>query len=213
MEHELTCVLCDNHCRLSELGCLKGQRFYEQGAAPYCSQCENHCLLEELCCQRGKDFYQKPGSGRGEEAGSVLYQEPPGLMMRFEIAAHQFGKVRGGQSSHMRVIRFLHNHGAVSQGELQLVLGIKAATMSELISRLEEQQMVTRTLSKMDRRVRVLHLTERGEEAFAQQTAMEEKLNLFSSLTDDEKAQMENLLGKLIGDWRKREKRSEEVIE
>ena len=85
--------------------------------------------------------------------------------------------------------------------------------MSELISRLEEQQMVTRTLSKMDRRVRVLHLTERGEEAFAQQTAMEEKLNLFSSLTDDEKAQMENLLGKLIGDWRKREKRSEEVIE
>ena len=42
---------------------------------------------------------------------------------------------------------------------------------------------------------------------------MEEKLNLFSSLTDDEKAQMENLLGKLIGDWRKREKRSEEVIE
>ena len=135
------------------------------------------------------------------------------MMMRFEIAAHQFGKVRGGQSSHMRVIRFLHNHGAVSQGELQLVLGIKAATMSELISRLEEQQMVTRTLSKMDRRVRVLHLTERGEEAFAQQTAMEEKLNLFSSLTDDEKAQMENLLGKLIGDWRKREKRSEEVIE
>ena len=63
-------------------------------------------------------------------------------MMRFEIAVHQFGKVRGGQSSHMRVIRFLHNHGAVSQGELQLVLGIKAATMSELISRLEEQQII-----------------------------------------------------------------------
>ena len=213
MEQELTCVLCDNHCRLSQLGCLKGQRFYEQGAAPYCAQCDNHCLLEDLRCQRGRDFYLKTGVEMLEERGTALYQEPPGLMMRFEIASHQFGKVRGGQSSHMRVIRFLHNHGAVSQGEMQLVLGIKAATMSELISRLEEQQMVTRTLSKMDRRVRVLHLTERGEEAFAQQTAIEEKLNLFSSLTDDEKEQLEILLGKLIGDWRKREKRSEEVIE
>ena len=181
MEQELTCVLCDNHCRLSQLGCLKGQRFYEQGAAPYCAQCDNHCLLEDLRCQRGRDFYLKTGVEMLEERGTALYQEPPGLMIRFEIASHQFGKVRGGQSSHMRVIRFLHNHGAVSQGELQLVLGIKAATMSELISRLEEQQMVTRTLSKMDRRVRVLHLTERGEEAFAQQTAIEEKLNLFSS--------------------------------
>ena len=213
MEQELTCVLCDNHCRLSQLGCLKGQRFYEQGAAPYCAQCDNHCLLEDLRCQRGRDFYLKTGVEMLEERGTALYQEPPGLMMRFEIASHQFGKVRGGQSSHMRVIRFLHNHGAVSQGEMQRVLGIKAATMSELISRLEEQQMVTRTLSKMDRRVRVLHLTERGEEAFAQQTAIEEKLNLFSSLTDDEKEQLEILLGKLIGDWRKREKRSEEVIE
>lgn len=207
MCQELSCTLCENHCTLSALGCPKGQRFYEMTEEAYCTLCENHCLLRALQCAKGRAFYQTTDAQTAEQE---VFAGPIGLMMRFEIVSHQFGKVRGGQASHLRVIRFLHNHGSVSQGELQLILGIKAATMSEMINRLEEQGLVTRAMSKVDKRIRVLSLTEKGEARYIEQMEREEKLNLFSALSSEEKEQLETLLGKLSYDWRRRDQQTDE---
>lgn len=202
MKQELVCTLCKNSCPLSALGCLKGQRFYEQTESPYCTLCDNHCLLSSLQCAKGYEFY-----GRTEKKASPVHQPKPAnnLITLYEICIHQFRRVRGGLSSQIRVLRFLHNHGSITQRELQDALCIKSAAMSELISKLEEQKLVVRIQSQQDKRMKVLQLTAEGEAAFAQQAAHEEALELFSTLSSDEQVFLEDMLMRLNQDWRSRE--------
>ena len=56
------------------------------------------------------------------------------LIMRFELCWHQFRRIRGGLDGQIRVMRFLHNHGASTQIEIQEALGIKSPAMSEHIT-------------------------------------------------------------------------------
>lgn len=202
MKQELICTLCDNACPLSALGCLKGQRFYEQTEIPYCTLCENHCFLSALQCAKGIAFYGQP-----EKKPARIHQPKPAndLITLYEICIHQFRRVRGGLSSQIRILRFLSNHGSITQRELQNALCIKSAAMSELISKLEEQGLVIRIQSQKDKRMKVLQLTAKGEAAFAQQAAHEEDLGLFSTLSPEEQSALESILARLNRDWRARE--------
>lgn len=208
MKQDLICTLCDNHCPLHELGCLKGQRFYERNDAPYCTLCDNHCLLSALQCSKGINFY---GTGEQDFRPVHLHQPKPStnLLTQFEICTHQFRRVRGGQSSQIRVLRFLHNHGSITQRELQNALVLKPATMSELISRLEAQNLIVRAQSEQDKRINVLHLTPEGESAFAQQANFEEQLRLFSALTPEEQELFGSFLERLQKDWGTREEKED----
>lgn len=201
MAQGLICTLCENHCPLHELGCLKGRRFYEQAEEPYCPLCENHCLLTALQCSNGAAFF-----GRGFIPVPIHPPtQPDNLIMLFEVCAHQFSRVRGGLSGQMRVLRFLHNHGDITQREMQDALCIKSAAMSELISRLEDKGLIIRTQSSRDKRKKMLTLTQEGERVFSQQARFEEQLDLFSPLTPQERRLLESILLRLNHDWRGRE--------
>ena len=200
MSETVCCTLCDNHCPLSELACLKGRRFYERDVQPYCRECENHCLLTALSCERGRAFY---GGAAPEQADDV--PRTGSLVMRFEMCWHQFRRVRGGLDGQIRVLRFLHNHGAATQREIQEALGVKSAAISEHISKLEAQGYITRTSSERDRRARVIRFTPEGERRFLALLAEEEKKDLFSSLSGEEQSELKRLLKKLSADWRNRE--------
>lgn len=201
MAQGLTCTLCGNHCPLNALGCLKGQRFYEKAEEPYCPLCENHCLLTALQCSNGAAFF-----GKGLVPVPVHPPaQPDNLIMLFEVCAHQFSRVRGGLSGQMRVLRFLHNHGDITQREMQEALCIKSAAMSELISRLEDKGLIVRTQSIQDKRKKVLGLTAEGERVFSRQARFEEHLDLFSPLTLQERRLLESILLRLNHDWRNRE--------
>ena len=200
------CTLCDNRCPLDALACLKGQRFYEVQEKPYCTLCENHCLLSDLQCGRGRQFYEAAGK---PEADPAPAPQSGSLVMRFEMCWHQFRRVRGGLDGQIRVLRFLHNHGAATQREIQEALGLKSAAISEHISRLEARGYITRQSSERDRRARVIRFTPEGERMFGELLREEEKKDLFSSLTAEEQAELKRLLKKLSADWRNRESADE----
>ena len=192
------CTLCENRCPLDALACLKGQRFYEVHTRPYCTQCDNHCFLSGLQCERGRQFY-----GAVKDAGQ--HPQNGSLAMRFEMCWYQFRRVRGGLDGQIRVMRFLSNHGAAAQHEIQEALGIKSAAVSEHISRLESLGYISRVSSEKDRRAKVIQFTVEGKRIFDQISAEENRKDLFASLTAEEQQILKELLKKLSADWRNRE--------
>ena len=205
MNEPLCCTLCENRCSLHDLACLKGQRFYEVNPQPYCTQCENHCFLSNLQCQRGKTFY-----GAVEpDVVPPTHEQSGNLIMRFEMCWHQFRRVRGGLDGQMRILRYLHNHGAATQREIQDALGVKSAAMSEHISKLEDKGFIRRTSSGKDKRAKVVRFTPEGEKMFTELLAAETNKNLFASLTFEEQETLTAILKKLSADWRNRESAEE----
>ncbi len=201
MNESPCCTLCENRCPMNDLACLKGQRFYEMNPRPYCTQCDNHCFLSDLQCQRGRDFY-----GAVDTAVTPASHEQSGnLIMRFEMCWHQFRRVRGGLDGQMRVLRFLHNHGAATQRDIQEALGVKSAAMSEHITKLEAKGFIQRTSSGKDKRAKVVRFTPEGEKMFNELLAAETEKDLFASLSFEEQETLTALLKKLSADWRNRE--------
>jgi DNA-binding MarR family transcriptional regulator len=210
MEQKLVCTLCDNHCPLSALGCRKGQRFYETNTEPYCTLCDNHCYLSELQCEKGTNFYGTSYTKRLPILNEPRYAQD--FYMLFEMMIYQFQRMRGGQTSQIRVLRFLHNHGSANLKVLQEALAIKSAAMSELVTKLEECGLVVRTQSESDKRVKEIRLTDLGENTILQQIEREREMDLFSSLNESERDSLENALRKLNADWRQREADTKERV-
>ena len=171
------------------------------------------CVRTIACSLRWIDFYQTGRNGGWEDRPVHMGRVPDTLNSLYEMTSYQFQRVRGGLSSQMRVLRFLHNHGTITQGELQHALGIKPATMSELITRMADDGLIERAPSIRDKRAKVLKLTASGQEAFAQQAAHESRLDLFGVLTEEEEGLLEQLLWKLSDDWRTREITTDEAVE
>ena len=62
------------------------------------------------------------------------------------------------------VLRFVHERGAVTVGEVQEYIYSSPSTASTLIAKLEERGFVTRTRSVEDNRVVIVELTDAGHE-------------------------------------------------
>jgi DNA-binding MarR family transcriptional regulator len=71
---------------------------------------------------------------------------------------------RGISPRHFSVLRFLHESGAATVGEVQAYLYRSPSTTSTLVAQLEEVGFVTRTRSKEDNRVVIVELTPIGRE-------------------------------------------------
>ena len=106
---------------------------------------------------------------------------------------------KGGQG---RVLSLL-KEGEMTQRELTEKLGIQPGSASEIIGKLEKGGCLIRTPSLTDRRTADISLTEEGarraEEHIARTQARREEM--FSALTDEEKANLLQLLEKLYADW------------
>lgn len=107
---------------------------------------------------------------------------------------------QGGRSAALAI---LGRHGAMTQASLADRLGIRAASASELVAKLESDALVTREKSSDDGRAYCLQLTDEGrkmaEEAFAERR--ERDARLFSALDDEEKEELAGLLHKLARSW------------
>lgn len=111
-----------------------------------------------------------------------------------------------GRSSQKRVLIILFENGDISQRELTSRLKIKPASVSELVSRIEENGLITRSPSKIDRRIQILSLTEIGREKAA---ALKDKRKdrhdeMFNCFSDKEKEDFLSYLEKLNIDWDKK---------
>ena len=88
----------------------------------------------------------------------------------------------------------------IRQKELAEKAGINASSTSEVVSRLEDDGYLIRTIDENDRRATVLKLTEMGAvRADEIRNEREDFLNeFFSKLTEEEKQTLSDLLDKLL---------------
>lgn len=112
-------------------------------------------------------------------------------------------KVAPGQK---RVLTTLRNKGPMSQQELLKVLGLSPATLSELLSKLEEKQLIVRRKSAEDRRVSLIELTDAGKQKTDKITETDRKIaeEVFGDLTEEQKQELSDLLGSLVNSWNKK---------
>lgn len=98
------------------------------------------------------------------------------------------------------VLLLLAKQGAMNQKEIQEHLSVKAGSVSELISKLENKGFLQRSRDEQDKRRVVLSLTEKGLLA-AKIHEDRPAEHLFDVFTAEEKEQLIGLLGKLHTSW------------
>jgi len=126
------------------------------------------------------------------------------LLDLFEHCGHFLYHRRGGKRGQGRILSFLSEEGSISQGDLQKRLHIEAGSMSEVVTKLEQQGLITRIKDTEDRRKTILEITEMGKVESVKNRIIlrEQEDRLFETLTEEEKVQLGFLLEKLYGDWK-----------
>lgn len=103
---------------------------------------------------------------------------------------------RGMFQGQGRVLRLLSLHSPISQRELAYLLGIRPQSLGELLTRLEESELIARKRDESDRRTFVVELTEKGKKAAEEQDASGRQ-DPFDVLDEEEQATFANLLEKV----------------
>lgn len=106
------------------------------------------------------------------------------------------GSGRHGQN---RILAVLTMQDGTSQKDLAYILGIRPQSLSEALTKLEEHGFVERKKSAEDGRIVNVFLTDKGRDR-AEKVAEDRKNNaedILSVLTEEEKEQLDAILGKL----------------
>lgn len=134
------------------------------------------------------------------------------LIINLREISHTMRSLYEGKGSQRRVLMLLRKAGTITQRELTARLGIQSGSASEVIAKLENTGLVTRALSETDRRTADISLTEEGgrQADAAMEQRQQRHEEMFSVLTEEEKAQLLSLLEKINADWENRYQRSRE---
>lgn len=130
-----------------------------------------------------------------------LYRE---LLRVSHLLRHGHGepelKMAPGQQ---RVLTMLSRHDSMSQRDLLEEMGLARATLSELLTRLEEKGLIERERSKADRRVIIISLTKKGKAASKKIVAIESDIadEAFAPLSAAQKDDMKSMLDAMLQSW------------
>lgn len=111
-----------------------------------------------------------------------------------------------GKGSQRRVLFFLRERGAMTQQELLEEMGIRAGSLSELLSKLEAKGFLKKERSETDKRNFNVAITPEGLQALDDMHARHQAAmtDLLSGLTPEERTQLGELLHKLHAQWSER---------
>lgn len=125
------------------------------------------------------------------------------LIWNFRDIGHTMSQLYEGRGSQKRILILLQETGGMTQKELTGRLGVKPGSASEVLNKLEQAGLISRTLSEMDHRTTDIRLTPAGKalakEASAQRRERHEQM--FSVLSDEEKETLIALLEKINAHW------------
>lgn len=175
----------------------------------HCPQCKNHCPSDELRCRHGREYFaqQKTSGERAQAADSQASQTKTTpdeqLLDLFRQCSHYLRHTYGHAAGLGRVMRFLHRHGSMSQRQLQELAQVKSASLSELLQKGEANGLLSRKEDESDKRTLQVELTKNGVRELQEQLSDEEsdQNGPFAGLSQNETAQLEKLLGKLLLSW------------
>ena len=112
----------------------------------------------------------------------------------FRVCSHMMRHEARGRfgSTQDRVIRILReNGGTMGQKALQQLLGVQPGSISEILSKMEEKELIIRSRDEDDRRASLISLKN-------DELKEEKKESFFSMLSEDEQETMKALLRKVL---------------
>lgn len=118
------------------------------------------------------------------------------LLQRHHMMIHMergpFADTTRGQG---RVLAMLKIQPEISTKDLSYLLGIRIPSLNELLAKLEKGGYIIRKPSEADKRVMIIHLTEKGKET---QQATADYSNIFDCLNEDEQKAFADYLDRVI---------------
>ncbi|MGI6033722.1 MAG: MarR family winged helix-turn-helix transcriptional regulator, partial [Coriobacteriales bacterium] len=127
---------------------------------------------------------------------SAPFPEPPKLSRILSVVP-----IHPGQ---LRVLEALEGEDKLTQSELRGKLDIRAASLSELLTKLEDKGLIVRERNEADKRSIDVYLTDLGADCISEAKEHRKKMaeKMLGALSEEEKQQLSNLLCKLIHSWR-----------
>ena len=125
------------------------------------------------------------------------------LIWNFRDIGHTMRQISEGRGSQKRILILLRETAGMTQKELTARLGVQPGSASEVLNKLEQAGLISRTPSETDRRTTDIRLTPDGEalakDAAAQRAERHEQM--FSVLSKEEKTTLIALLEKINAHW------------
>ncbi|ASS68332.1 MULTISPECIES: MarR family transcriptional regulator [unclassified Paenibacillus] len=94
-----------------------------------------------------------------------------------------------------RILAVLRMKDGISTKDLSYLLGIRVSSLNELLAKLEKGGYITRNPSEADRRVMLIHLTEKGRE---EEEPEQDVGGVFSCLSSEERLAFGEYLDRII---------------
>lgn len=128
------------------------------------------------------------------------------LIINLRDISHIIRSLYEGKGSQKRILIILNEAGTMTQQELTKRLGIQPGSASEVISKLENAELITRTPSETDRRTADIALTGNGRRMALEAARQRKKRHeeMFSCLSEGEKTELLALLERINADWGQR---------
>lgn len=175
-----------------------------------CPCCPNACHVDELQCGKGKQYFNNPKETSQKHHHKQFHHRIEDMDNDeiLQMMLHKCGRMlshhSGGKQSQKRILSILNKRGNMTQRELQEILEIQSGSLSEILGKIEQDNLIIRQQNQDDKRNIDLILTDEGN-VIAQQN-QEEKRNktkrLFSCLEEEEKQQLIHSLHKVLHAWK-----------
>lgn len=110
------------------------------------------------------------------------------------------GRMHPGQ---MRILAILNQSGPIAQKELMDAIQVRAGSLSEILSKLEDKGLIIRTKQEDDKRSVMVELSAEGKVRFAEgkERSSQFTKDQFAALSSAEQEQLLALLEKLTASW------------
>lgn len=133
------------------------------------------------------------------------------LIINLRDLSHTIRSLYEGKGSQKRILIVLKEVGTITQRALTDRLGIQPGSASEVIAKLGNAGLISRTPSSTDRRTTDIALTEEGKKLADQASAERGRRHeeMFSCLSAEEKSQLLSTLEKINRDWEQRYRNAE----
>ena len=100
-----------------------------------------------------------------------------------------------GHHGRGRILKVLLEKGTMTQSELQNIIDIRSGSLSEILSKMEDKQLIIREKDENDKRSKEVILLKEEEHK-------NKSKELFKAINEEEQKQLEVILSKLIKSWK-----------
>lgn len=182
------CPLCGKNCSIDETKCCRGKKFVR--------------LLNEGEITEEKIAELKEQAKKREEFKNLPQEER--LMIMLGKSGMILNHNHCGHHGRVRILKVLLEKGTMTQSELQNIIDIRSGSLSEILSKMEDKQLIIREKDENDKRRVKIEITEKGKEVILlkEEQHKNKSKELFKAINEEEQKQLEVILSKLIKYWK-----------